>query len=62
MITGIIAVLFVIAAICAAGDGDAGTMWIGIGVAVLFLLLGSAGRSVDRATSNFIDYWSKRGP
>lgn len=58
MITGMIAVVFVIAMIAAAGDGEWGAFAVGAVVVVVLLALGAAGRESDRAYNNFVDYWA----
>ena len=62
MITGILTGLFLIAIYCSAGNGEWGSAAVGVVIVVLLLALGSAGRSVNRAYGNFVDYWSEGGP
>lgn len=59
MITGTIAVVFIIAMIAAAGDGEWGVFAVGAVVVVVLLALGAAGRESDRAYNNMVDYWAK---
>ena len=58
MITGAIAVLFVIAMICAADNGEWGSVAVGAVIVVLLLALGSTSRKQDRAYNNFVDHWA----
>ena len=58
MITGILTALFLMAMYCSAGNGEWGSVAVGAVVVVLLLALGSAGRSVNRAYGNFVDYWA----
>lgn len=58
MITGILAGLFLISIYCSAGNGEWGSAAVGVVIVVLLLMLGSAGRSVNRAYGNFVDYWA----
>ena len=62
MITGAIAIVFIIAMIAAGGNGEYGAVAVGAVIVVLLLALGSAGRKCDRAFGNFVDHWSKGGP
>lgn len=62
MITGTIAVVFIIAMIAAANNGEWGSVAIGAVVVVVLLALGSASRETDRAYNNVVDYWAKGGP
>ena len=62
MITGIIAVIFIIAMIAAGGEGEWGAVAVGAVIVVLLLGFGSESRKTDRAVNNFVDYWSKGGP
>ena len=62
MITGTIAVVFIIAMICAANDGEWGSVAVGAVIVVVLLALGSASRETDRAYNNMVDYWAKGGP
>lgn len=62
MITGTIVFLFIVAIAGAAGDGDMTTIWVCVGVILLVLAIGSAGRNGDKAFSNFVDYWAEGGP
>ena len=62
MITGILAVIFLIAMIAAGNDGHWGSVAIGAVVIVVLLMLGSASRKGDRAVNNFVDYWADGGP
>ena len=43
------------------GD-SAGTIALAILIAGLLIGLCCAGRKVDRATNNFVDYWAEGGP
>ena len=62
MITGLIAGVFIIAMIAAAGNGETGVVLVAAAVAVFVLALGSASRECDRAYGNFVKHWSKGGP
>ena len=62
MITGIVAVIFIIAMIAAGGEGEWGAVAVGAVIVVLLLGFGSTSRKCDRAVNNFVDYWSKGGP
>lgn len=62
MITGLIAVVFIIAMIAAGGNGEYGAVAIGAVIVVLLLALGSASRKCDRAFGNFVNHWEKGGP
>ena len=62
MITGIVAVVFIIAMIAAAGEGHWGAVALGAVIVVLLIALGSESRKCDRAVNNFVDYWSEGGP
>ena len=62
MITGILAVVFLIAMIAAGGDGEWGAVAVGAVIVVVLLMLGSAGRKCDRAYNNVVDYWAEGGP
>ena len=58
MITGTIAVVFIIAMIAAGNNGEWGSVAIGAVIVVLLLALGSASRKQDRAYNNFVDHWA----
>ena len=58
MITGAIAVLFIIAMIAAGGNGEWGSVAVGAVIVVLLLALGSTSRKQDRAYNNFVDHWA----
>lgn len=62
MITGALAVVFIMAAIVSANNGEWGSFWVGIAVVVLLLLFGMASRDCDRAYNNFVGYWARGGP
>ena len=62
MITGTIAVIFLIAMIVAGGNGEWGSVAVGAVIVVLLLALGSEGRKCDRAFNNVVDYWADGGP
>ena len=62
MISGVIAVLFLLGVIDAVVNGDAGAAILGIVIILFVLGLGSASRKGDRAFCNFVDYWEKGGP
>ena len=62
MITGTIAVIFLIAMIVAVGNGELGSVAIGAVIVVFLLALGSASREQDRAYNNVVEYWAKGGP
>lgn len=62
MITGALALVFLIAVIAAANNGEWGTVAVGAVIIVLLLALGSAGRTTSRAYNNFVDYWADGGP
>lgn len=58
MITGAIAVVFIIAMIAAGNNGEWGSVAIGAVIVVLLLALGSTSRKQDRAYNNFVDHWA----
>lgn len=58
MITGTIAVVFIIAMIAAGNNGEWGSVAIGAVIVVLLLALGSTSRKQDRAYNNFVDHWA----
>ena len=58
MITGAIAVLFIIAMIAAGGNGEWGSVAVGAVIVVLLIALASAGGKVNRAYGNFVDHWA----
>ena len=62
MITGAIAVLFIIAMIASASNGEWNAVAVGAVIVVLLLALGSAFRTTTKACNNFVDYWAKGGP
>lgn len=62
MITGILAIIILIATCCAGANGEWGTVVVGVVIIVLLLALGSASRTQDRAYNNFVDYWADGGP
>ena len=62
MITGAIAILFIIAMVCAGSNGEWGSVAVGAVIVVVLLALVSAGRDVCRAHNNFVDYWANGGP
>ena len=62
MITGIIAAVIIFGMICAAGDGNMSSFWVGAVIVVILLLLGSSSREIDRAYNNATDYWARGGP
>lgn len=62
MITGAIALVFIIAMVAAGSNGEWGSVAVGAVIVVLLIALGSASREQDRAYNNFVDYWSKGGP
>lgn len=61
MITGTIAVVFIIAMIAAGNNGEWGSVAIGAVIVVLLLALGATSRSQDRAYNNFVDHWANKG-
>lgn len=62
MITGILAAVFGIAMICAANNGEWGSVAVGAVIVVVLLALGCASRETDRAYNNMVDYWAKGDP
>ena len=62
MITGALAIIFLIAVGCAWANGEWGTVAVGVVIIVLLLALGSASRTQDRAYNNFVDCWADGGP
>ena len=62
MITGAIAVVFIIAMIAAGNNGEWGSVAVGAVIVVLLLALGAAGRQGSRAYNNFVDYWADGDP
>lgn len=62
MITGAIAVVFIIAMIAAGNNGEWGSVAVGAVIVVLLLALGSASRKGSRAYNNFVNYWADGGP
>lgn len=62
MITGTIAVVFIIAMIAAGDNGEWGSVAVGAVIVILLLALGAAGRQESRAYNNFVDYWADGGP
>ena len=58
VITGILAIVILIATIVAGANGEWGAAAIGAVLIVLLLALGSAGRTTSRAYNNFVDYWA----
>ena len=58
MITGAIVCVFLIAMYCAGCNGEWGSVAVGAVIVILLLALRSAGRSVNRAYGNFVDYWA----
>lgn len=62
MITGAIAIVFIIAMIACADNGEWGSFAVGAVIVVLLLAIGSAGREQARAHNNFVRYWSDGGP
>lgn len=61
MITGTIAVVFIIAMIAAGNNGEWGSVAIGAVIVLLLLALGSTSRKQDRAYNNFVDHWDNDG-
>ena len=57
MITGAIAVVFVIAGIVCAENGEWWSLAVCAVVAVAAVFIGSASRECDRAYSNFVGHW-----
>lgn len=62
MITGAIAIIFLIAAIVAASNGEWGSFAIGAVIVVVLLGIGSASREDARAHVNWMHYWADGGP
>jgi hypothetical protein len=62
VITGLLAVVFIIGMIACAGNGEWGAFGVGAVIVILLLSLGSVSRRDDRAYNNFMDYWSEGGP
>ena len=62
MITGILALLFLIPVIVGAENGQWGTVAVFAVLIVLVLAFGVASREQDRAYNNFVDYWARGGP
>ena len=58
MITGAIAVVFVIAGIVCAENGEWGPFAVCAVIVLLLLFFGAVGRESDRAVNNFVDYWA----
>lgn len=58
MITGTIAVVFIIAMIAAGNNGEWGSVAIGAVIVLLLLAFGSTSRKQDRAYNNFVDHWA----
>ena len=61
MITGAIAVVFVIAGIVCAENGEWGPFAVCAVIVLLLLFFGAVGRESDRAYNNFVDYWANGG-
>ena len=59
MIAALIAGVFVIALICAAGNGEWGAVAVCVVIILAVLFLKSADMSVSRAHNNFVDYWER---
>lgn len=57
MITGAIAVVFLIAMYCAGSNGEWGSVAIGAVIVLVLLAVGAESRGQDRAYNNFIHYW-----
>lgn len=62
MITGAIALVFVIAMIACAGNGEWGSVAVGAVIVILLLAIGGAARDGSKAYTNMVDYWAKGGP
>ena len=62
MISGMIAAIFIIATICAIGDGDWWAVAVGIGIALIVLFLGCVARTDAKAYRNCVRYWADGGP
>lgn len=62
MITGTIAVVFIVAMIASAGDGEWGAFAVGAVIVVFLLALGAASREDDRAYLNWRHYWATGEP
>lgn len=62
MITGLIAVVFVIAMYCAGSNGEWGSVAVGAVIVLVLLGLGSGARTNARAYNNFVDHWADGGP
>ena len=58
MITGAIAVVFIIAMIACAGNGEWGPFAVGAVIVVLLLAIGSASRKENRAYNNWVNFWA----
>jgi hypothetical protein len=62
MITGLIALVFIIAMISCASNGEWGSVAVGTVIVILLLAIGSAGRDQCRAYNNCVRYWADGGP
>ena len=61
MITGIIAVVFLISAVVCAENGEWGPLAVAVVIAVLMFALGCSSRKCDRAYNNYVDHWADGG-
>lgn len=62
MITGVLALLFVVALICSVENGEWGSTGVSAVIILVLLLLGHESREQDRAYNNAVEYWAKGGP
>ncbi len=62
MITGAIAIVFIIAAIGLASNGEWEAFAVAVVIVLFFLALGAAGREDDRAYLNWTHYWATGEP
>lgn len=58
MITGLIAVLFLISMFASAGNGEWGSVAVGAVIVIVLLAIGASSRESDRAYNNVVDYWA----
>jgi uncharacterized membrane protein YhaH (DUF805 family) len=62
MITGILALIFLIPVVVGIDNGEWGTVAVFAVLIVLVLAFGVASREQDMAYNNFVDYWARGGP